>query len=80
MIICILGPTASHKSALASLTASLFNADIINFDAFQIYKELNIGTAKPSKDELKDPKYKMMLLNSNIYPQTELMVIFMLLM
>ena len=59
MIICILGPTASHKSALASLTASLFNADIINFDAFQIYKELNIGTAKPSKDELKDPKYKM---------------------
>ena len=52
MIICILGPTASHKSALASLTASLYNADIINFDAFQIYKELNIGTAKPSKDEL----------------------------
>ncbi len=59
MIICVLGPTASHKSKLANLLASLFDTDIINFDAFQIYKELNVGTAKPSKEELKDSKYKM---------------------
>lgn len=59
MIICILGPTASSKSKLATLVADLFNADIINFDAFQIYKELNIGTAKPSSEELQNHNYKM---------------------
>ncbi len=59
MIIAIVGPTASHKSDLADKLSPLFDADIINFDAFQVYKELNIGSAKPSKEVLKDKKYKL---------------------
>lgn len=52
MIFCIVGPTASHKSELAERIAIEFNAIVINFDAFQVYKEMNLGTAKPSEDFL----------------------------
>lgn len=53
MIIVICGPTASGKSKLAIRIANDFNGEIINGDAFQVYKELLIGTAKPTSDELK---------------------------
>lgn len=59
MIFAIVGPTASHKSDLADELSLMFKCDIINFDAFQVYKELNIGSAKPSKEVLKDSKYKL---------------------
>jgi len=59
MIYVILGPTASHKSKLAYEMSTLLFSDIINFDAFQVYKELNIGSAKPTKEELKDPRFKL---------------------
>ena len=52
MIVVICGPTASGKSKLAIRLAKDFNGEIINGDAFQVYKELEIGTAKPTKDEL----------------------------
>lgn len=58
MIISVIGPTASHKSKLGdALLKEIPNSVIVNFDAFQIYKELNIGTAKPSKEELESNKY-----------------------
>jgi len=46
-IICILGVTAAGKSDLALSLAKKFNGEIISADSRQIYKELNIGTAKP---------------------------------
>ena len=52
MIIVITGPTALGKTKSAIKVAKTFNAEIINGDAFQVYKELNIGTAKPTPDEL----------------------------
>ena len=52
MIVVICGPTASGKSKLAIRLAKDFNGEIINGDAFQVYKELEIGTAKPTKEEL----------------------------
>ena len=52
MIFCVLGPTASGKSDLAEEISNIFNAKVINFDAFQVYKEINKGTAKPSKELL----------------------------
>ena len=55
MIYAIVGPTGSGKTSLACEVASRFNLPIINADAFQIYQEMNIGTAKISKD---DPLYK----------------------
>lgn len=57
MIICIIGPTCSGKSKLAEVISHFFEAPIINFDAFQVYKEMNIGTAKPSKEELLSGRY-----------------------
>lgn len=54
MIIVLLGPTCTGKSETAYKLAKLYNAEIINGDAFQIYKELNIGVAKPPKEYLED--------------------------
>ena len=48
-LLIILGPTASGKSDLAVKIAKLFNGEIISADSRQVYKEMNIGTAKPSK-------------------------------
>lgn len=57
-IIVILGPTCSHKSFLGESLHSLIPGSVIvNFDAFQIYKEMDIGTAKPSKEELNKGYY-----------------------
>lgn len=50
-ILIITGPTASGKSGLAIECAKIFNGEIISADSMQIYKNLNIGTAKPSKTE-----------------------------
>ena len=57
MIICVVGPTGSGKSKLAEKLADFYDGIIINFDAFQIYKKMNIGTAKPSITELKSGRY-----------------------
>lgn len=48
MIIVLTGPTGSGKSELAISLAKKLKANIINADAFQVYEELNIATAKPS--------------------------------
>ncbi len=51
MIIVIAGPTCSGKSSLAIKLAQVLNAEIINGDAFQVYKYFDIGTAKPTLKE-----------------------------
>ena len=51
MIICIVGPTGIGKSKLAIEVAKKLHGEIINGDAFQIYKEMDIGTAKPTLEE-----------------------------
>ncbi len=53
MMILIVGPTASGKSALALEIAKNFQGEIINGDAFQIYQEFDIGTAKPTLKEIR---------------------------
>ena len=50
-IISIVGPTASGKTALSISLAKHLNAEIVNLDAYQIYQEMDIGTAKPSVEE-----------------------------
>lgn len=56
-LIIIGGPTASGKTSLAIEVAKYFNTEIISADSRQIYKELNIGVAKPSKEELLKVKH-----------------------
>ncbi len=51
-IILISGPTASGKSKAALKIAKKLNGEIINADSMQVYKELNILTARPSKTDL----------------------------
>jgi tRNA dimethylallyltransferase len=51
-LLVILGPTASGKSDLAIKIARSFSGEIISADSRQVYKEMNIGTAKPMKDKL----------------------------
>lgn len=50
-VLAVVGPTASGKSALAIELAKRFDGEIICCDSMQIYKEMSIGTAKPSVDE-----------------------------
>lgn len=51
-IIVIVGPTAVGKSGLALKLAQKINGEIINADSMQVYKEMSIGTAKPSDAEM----------------------------
>lgn len=48
----MVGPTASGKTALSIALAKKFNAEIVSCDSMQIYKAMDIGTAKPSKEEM----------------------------
>ena len=52
-IIVIAGPTASGKSAYAIKIAKKINGEIVSADSRQVYRELNIGTAKLSKKEMR---------------------------
>lgn len=51
-IICIAGPTASGKTALAVELAKELNGEVVSCDSMQVYKRMDIGTAKPSIDEM----------------------------
>ncbi len=57
--ISVVGPTASGKSALALFLAKEFNGEVISFDSMQIYKEMDIGTAKPTKEEMANVPHRM---------------------
>ena len=46
MIIVVAGPTGVGKTRLSVELAKRYNAEVINADSMQVYKELNIGTAK----------------------------------
>ena len=50
-IICIAGPTASGKTDLSIALAKELNAEIISCDSMQVYRYMDIGTAKPTLEE-----------------------------
>ena len=50
-VVVICGPTASGKTSLGIKIANDINGEIISADSMQIYKDMNIGTAKPTKEE-----------------------------
>ncbi len=58
-IILIYGPTASGKSKFALELAKKVNGEIINADSMQVYKKLQILTARPSKKDLKKIKHNL---------------------
>jgi tRNA dimethylallyltransferase len=67
-IVVIAGPTAGGKSALALELAGLFKAEIINADSMQVYRYLDIGTAKPTQEERKSVPHHLIDI---LYPDEE---------
>jgi tRNA dimethylallyltransferase len=51
LLVVLLGPTASGKSALAITLAQQFSGEIVSCDSVAVYRELDIGTAKPTRDD-----------------------------
>ena len=58
-IICVAGPTASGKTALAVELAKLTGGEVVSCDSMQIYKRMDIGTAKPTPDEMQGIPHHM---------------------
>ncbi|MBR2309661.1 MAG: tRNA (adenosine(37)-N6)-dimethylallyltransferase MiaA [Oscillospiraceae bacterium] len=59
-IICIAGPTASGKTALAVELAKKLDGEVISCDSMQIYRRMDIGTAKPTKEEMQGIVHHML--------------------
>ena len=51
-VVVILGPTATGKSKVGIALAQRLNGEIISGDSMLVYRRMNIGTAKPSAEEL----------------------------
>ena len=58
-VICIAGPTASGKTALAVELAKELNGEVVSCDSMYVYKYMNIGTAKPSLEEMQGIPHHM---------------------
>ena len=58
-IICIAGPTASGKTALAATLAKELNGEVVSCDSMQVYKHMDIGTAKPTLEEMQGIPHHM---------------------
>lgn len=58
-VIVICGPTASGKTAMSIELAKKINGEIVSCDSMQIYKEMDIGTAKPTREEMQGIKHYM---------------------
>ena len=58
-LIAVAGPTASGKTALAIEIAKRFDGEVVSCDSMQIYKFMDIGTAKPDKSELEAVPHHM---------------------
>ena len=59
-VIVICGPTASGKTALSIVLAKKINGEIVSCDSMQIYKDMDIGTAKPTIEEMQGIKHYML--------------------
>ncbi len=50
-IVIVAGPTASGKTRIGMLLAEVFNGEIVSADSIQIYRYMDVGSAKPTIDE-----------------------------
>src|ERR1700733_7186798 len=51
LLVVILGPTASGKTALAVVLAQQFSGEIVSCDSVAVYRHFEVGTAKPSREQ-----------------------------
>ena len=66
-LVIVAGATASGKTSLGTQLAKKYNGEVISCDSMQIYKNLDIGTAKPTREEMGDVRHHMI----DIVPATE---------
>ena len=59
-IICVAGPTASGKTAFAVELAKELDGEVVSCDSMQIYKRMDIGTAKPTEEEMQGIPHHML--------------------
>ncbi len=59
-LICIAGPTASGKTALSIALAKALGGEIVSCDSMQVYKRMDIGTAKPTIEEMAEIPHHML--------------------
>ena len=59
-IICIAGPTASGKTALAVELAKELDGEVVSCDSMQVYRRMDIGTAKPTPEEMQGIRHHML--------------------
>lgn len=67
-IISVVGPTASGKTALSIEIAKKYNGEIISADSMQIYRGMDIATAKPTKEEMQGIAHHLI---DNVNPEDE---------
>ena len=66
-VIAIVGPTASGKTALGAEIAEEFSGEVVSADSMQIYKGMDIATAKPTKEEMRGiPHHLIGFLDRNV--------------
>ena len=58
-IICVVGPTASGKTKLAVHLAKAYDGEVVSCDSMQIYKHMDIGTAKPTPEEMEGVRHHL---------------------
>ena len=59
-LICIAGPTASGKTALSIVLAKELDGEVVSCDSMQVYKGMDIGTAKPTSEEMENIPHHML--------------------
>ena len=59
-LICIAGPTASGKTALSIALAKELDGEVVSCDSMQVYKGMDIGTAKPTAEEMENIPHHML--------------------
>jgi len=59
MVLCVIGPTASGKTALSVELALIFGGEVVSCDSMQVYRGMDIGTAKPDMCERKSVPHHM---------------------
>ncbi len=70
LVVALVGPTASGKTALALELAEHFQLEILNIDSRQLYREMNIGTAKPTAEQQRRVTHHLLDLRSPDQPIT----------
>ena len=58
-IICVVGPTASGKTKLSVALCQRLNGEVLSCDSMQIYRGMDVGTAKPTAEEMEGVPHHM---------------------